>query len=73
MNSCWTAFAKAPANATSLTCADGFVWPARTAANDAIAVFGEKPSLGKAKPVVAQNVAAFPPAPPPAAAPTGGR
>ena len=72
MNSCWAAFAKAPVTATSLTCADGFVWPARTAENDAVALFGATPSLGKAKPVVAENTAAFPPAPPPAAA-TGGR
>jgi len=68
LNSCWVAFAKAPVTATSLTCADGFVWPARTAANDAVAVFGETPKLGKGKPVVAENAAAFPPA-----APAGGR
>jgi para-nitrobenzyl esterase len=61
MNSCWVAFAKAAPNATSLTCADGFVWPARTAENDAIAVFGATPSLAKSKPVVADNAAAFPP------------
>ena len=64
MNSCWVAFAKAPVTATSLTCADGFTWPARTADNDAIAVFGQTPKLAKATGVVAENVAAFPPAPP---------
>jgi hypothetical protein len=63
------AFAKAPVTATSLTCADGFVWPARTAENDAVAVFAETPQLAKATGIVAENVAAFPPAPPPA----GGR
>lgn len=70
VNSCWVAFAKAPASATSLTCADGFAWPARTAGNDAIAVFGAKPGLAKATQVVADNAAAFPPQPPAAA---GGR
>lgn len=63
LNSCWVAFAKAPVTATSLTCADGFNWPARTDVNDAIAVFGEKPALAKATPIVAENTAAFPPAP----------
>jgi para-nitrobenzyl esterase len=63
MNSCWVAFAKAPVTATSLTCADGFVWQSRTAANDAIAVFGETPKLGKSRPVVAENAANFPPPP----------
>jgi para-nitrobenzyl esterase len=61
MNSCWVAFAKAPASATSLTCADGFVWPARTAQNDAIAVFADTPKLTRSKTVVADNAAAFPP------------
>lgn len=64
LNSCWVAFAKAPVTATSLTCADGFTWPARTAQNDAIAVFGERPSLARATPIVTENTAAFPPAPP---------
>ena len=47
MNSCWVAFAKAPVSAKALTCADGFVWPARTAENEAVAVFDEKPSVAK--------------------------
>ena len=63
INSCWVAFAKAPVTATSLTCADGFVWQARSASNDAVAVFGETPRLGKASVVVAENAAAFPPPP----------
>lgn len=66
MNSCWAAFAKAPVTATSLTCADGFVWPARTDANDAVAVFGEAPRLARAADIVAENLAAFPPVQPPA-------
>lgn len=64
VNSCWVAFAKAPVTATSLTCADGFAWPARTAENDAVAVFRDTPALAKATPVVAENAAAFPPAAP---------
>lgn len=63
LNSCWVAFARAPVTASSLTCANGFVWPARTEANDAVAVFGETPSLANATPIVAENTAAFPPAP----------
>jgi para-nitrobenzyl esterase len=70
MNSCWVAFAKAPATATSLTCADGFVWQARTPANDAVAIFGATPALGAAKKVVAENSAAFPPPPAQAATAT---
>ena len=53
MNSCWVAFAKTPATAKSLTCANGFVWESRTPQNDAIAVFGEKPEMAKAAPIVA--------------------
>jgi para-nitrobenzyl esterase len=48
INSCWVAFAKAPVTARSLTCADGFVWPARTKENDAAAIFDERPAIGKA-------------------------
>jgi para-nitrobenzyl esterase len=61
MNSCWVAFAKAPPTATSLTCADGFAWPARTAQNNAVAVFGETPKVGDVKTVAAENAQAFPP------------
>ncbi len=49
MNSCWVAFAKAPLDARSLNCADGFTWPSYTEANDQAAVFAEKPSLVKAQ------------------------
>jgi para-nitrobenzyl esterase len=47
VNSCWVAFAKAPANVKSLNCADGFAWPAYSAQGDAAAVFGAKPALTK--------------------------
>lgn len=55
MNSCWVAFAKAAAGTRAITCADGFVWEARTAANDAIAVFGDTPQLAKATSIVEEN------------------
>lgn len=46
VHSCWVAFAKAPRTARTLTCADGFQWPARTEANGrAAARFQETPSL----------------------------
>lgn len=49
IHSCWVAFAKLAASATSLSCADGFDWPARTDANGhAVAIFQARPSLGKA-------------------------
>jgi para-nitrobenzyl esterase len=49
VHSCWAAFAKARAGATSLSCADGFVWPARTEQNNrAVAIFQERPSIGHA-------------------------
>jgi para-nitrobenzyl esterase len=47
VNSCWVAFAKAPVNTKSLSCADGFSWPAFTSATDDAAVFADKPSLTK--------------------------
>ncbi len=69
MNSCWVAFAKASTAATSLSCADDFAWQARTAQNDALAVFAETPQLAQSKPVVTANSAAFPSPAAPAAAP----
>ncbi|MEZ5938649.1 MAG: carboxylesterase family protein [Hyphomonadaceae bacterium] len=49
IHSCWIAFAKAPMDATELTCGDGFLWPARAPENDkAVAIFRVEPSLGKA-------------------------
>jgi para-nitrobenzyl esterase len=49
IHSCWVAFAKAPAGTTSLSCADGFDWPARTEQNSrAVAIFQERPSIGHA-------------------------
>lgn len=50
VHSCWVAFAKAVPGTRSLTCADGFHWPARTEANDrAVAIFQERPALGRAE------------------------
>lgn len=49
VNSCWVAFAKAPVNAKSLNCAEGFSWPSYSEASDDAAVFAEKPSLTKSK------------------------
>jgi para-nitrobenzyl esterase len=48
MHSCWVAFAKSPVTMKSLNCADGFVWPAYTTANDAVATFSAKPEVKKA-------------------------
>jgi para-nitrobenzyl esterase len=49
IHSCWVAFAKALPTATTLSCANGFEWPARTQANgQSVAIFQERPSLGKA-------------------------
>lgn len=49
VHSCWVAFAKASPDARSLTCAEGFDWPARTDANgQAAALFEETPRLGRA-------------------------
>lgn len=49
VNSCWVAFFKMDAKAKSLTCADGFNWPAYTDAGDDAAQFGETPRLVKSK------------------------
>jgi para-nitrobenzyl esterase len=59
VNSCWVAFFKMDPKAKSLTCADGFAWPAYTDAGDDAAVFLDKPKLVKSKTI--QN------GPPPAA------
>jgi para-nitrobenzyl esterase len=49
VSSCWAAFAKSDVKAKSLTCADGFNWPAFTEAGDDAARFEAKPSLVKSK------------------------
>lgn len=50
VHSCWVAFAKAPGTARTLTCADGFTWPARSEANGrTVAIFQERPLLGRAE------------------------
>jgi para-nitrobenzyl esterase len=51
VNSCWVAFFKMDPNAKSLSCAEGFVWPAYTEAGDEAAQFGETPKLVKSKSV----------------------
>jgi para-nitrobenzyl esterase len=49
IHSCWVAFAKAPPSTKTLSCANGFEWPARAEANgQSVAIFQERPSLGKA-------------------------
>ena len=78
MNSCWVAFAKAPVTARELKCAEGFTWQARTPQNDAVAVFGERPTLAQVTPIIKEAAARLPARPatataaaaPPAAAPT---
>ena len=49
VNSCWVAFFKMDPKAKSLTCADGFTWPAYTDAGDDAAQFGDTPKLVKSK------------------------
>ena len=49
IHSCWVAFAKAKVGTTTLECAEGFKWPARTEENNrAVAIFQERPSIGRA-------------------------
>jgi para-nitrobenzyl esterase len=49
IHSCWVAFSKAKQKTTTLECADGFKWPARTEENNrTVAIFQETPSLGRA-------------------------
>src|SRR5258705_11959913 len=47
VHSCWVAFAKADVKAKSLSCADGYQWPAYTAASDAVTEFEAK-QIGRA-------------------------
>jgi para-nitrobenzyl esterase len=49
VHSCWVAFAKAPVDAKSLSCADGFTWPAFDAAGDQAARFDATPKVVSAK------------------------
>lgn len=60
MHSCWIAFVRAPRNVRSLSCAEGFRWPARTMRGDEIAVFDARPSLERAGPIISRNAADFP-------------
>ncbi len=48
-HSCWVAFAKLASDATEIECGNGFVWPARTDANNqTIAILRDAPELGQA-------------------------
>lgn len=50
IHSCWKAFARAEPGETSLTCGEGFDWPARAVGNGhAAAVFRAEPSLAPAE------------------------
>jgi carboxylesterase type B len=49
VNSCWVAFAKAPANAKSLSCGAGFSWPAFTDGGDDAARLGATFEVVKSK------------------------
>ncbi len=49
VNSCWVAFYKMDPKGKSLTCADGFAWPAYTDAADNAAQFGPEIKLVKSK------------------------
>ena len=48
VSSCWIAFYKMDPMDKTISCADGFEWPAYTEASDAVAVFGEEITVGKA-------------------------
>jgi para-nitrobenzyl esterase len=49
VNSCWVAFYKMDAKATSFTCANGTTWPAYTDAGDAVMQFKAAPQVAKSK------------------------
>jgi para-nitrobenzyl esterase len=52
VNACWVAFYKMDPKAKSLTCADGFAWPAYTDAGDDAAQFQNSgPKVVKSKPI----------------------
>jgi len=51
VNSCWVAFYKMDPKAKSLSCANGFSWPAYTEAADEAAQFTDKPVVVKSKTV----------------------
>jgi para-nitrobenzyl esterase len=73
VNSCWIAFYRMAANARSLSCADGFTWPAYTDAGDDAAQFQATPRVVKSRTIRngPPQPAAAAPAPAPAApAPT---
>ncbi|HVY87486.1 MAG TPA: carboxylesterase family protein [Hyphomonadaceae bacterium] len=64
VHSCWVAFFKMDPKAKSISCADGFTWPAYTEAGDEAAVFLDTPKVVKSKTI--------PNAPPAMARPAAG-
>lgn len=48
VSSCWVAFYKMDPMDKTIACADGFEWPAYTEESDAVAVFGDEITVGKA-------------------------
>ncbi|MAP94723.1 MAG: carboxylesterase [Ponticaulis sp.] len=48
VSSCWIAFYKMDPMDKTISCADGFEWPAYTEESDAVAIFGEEITVGKA-------------------------
>ncbi|MAI89996.1 carboxylesterase family protein [Ponticaulis sp.] len=48
VNSCWTNFMKMDPASTSISCANGFEWPAYSAETNAVAVFDEEITVGDA-------------------------
>jgi para-nitrobenzyl esterase len=67
VNSCWVAFYRMDPKAKSLTCADGFTWPAYTDAADDAAQFGPAIKVVKSK-----TIPNGPPQAAPASAPASG-
>ena len=48
VNSCWVAFMSMDAMSDSISCANGFEWPAYTPENNAVAIFADEISVGDA-------------------------
>ncbi|MEM5516803.1 carboxylesterase family protein [Henriciella sp. AS95] len=48
VNSCWTAFMKMDVSSKTISCADGFEWPAYNEADQAVAVFADEITVGDA-------------------------
>ena len=48
VNSCWVAFMSMDAMSDTISCANGFEWPAYTPENNAVAIFADEISVGDA-------------------------